>query len=449
MAETGGRIDGWKAIAAYLGRDRTTAMRWATRHAMPVHRLPGSGSSVFVFVAELDAWLAKGGVAAEIADAEPPPASSSHRARYAVWAAALGAAAGLGAIVALPMVRSNLPAAPAATAVPLPTDPAVAALYVQAREDWASRTGPGLRRSLAGFAQVIARDPGFAPAYGGLADAYLLIREFGTLADREAYQRAEAAANAALAVDRNCTEGHRALGFIAYWLRHDTRRAGEEFSRALALDPHSGQTRLWLGNILVENGQVREGLAQLAVARVLDPGSRAVQADYAWALWISGDHARGRALLEQMAASDPQFVSLSFYLAMIALLEGDDAAFLRHQQRRAAARNDAQLTALIASAASAERAYGRVGMLAVFAAAARSDGNAPDRGWEALLTALAHDRARLVTLLEAADARGDRWSFVPTLAVMMQHYADDPRIMALWRRRISDPITIESRGGTI
>jgi len=450
VADTGGRINGWKAIASYLGRDRTTAMRWAARHAMPVHRLPGSGASVHAYAAELDAWFAKGGVAAETDVATAfPAAPAQRRKRYYVWACALAAAAGIGAIVAVPVVDTGHPTVPPAAGAVLPADSAVAAAYVQAREDWATRTGPGLRRAVAGFAQVIARDPGFAPGYSGLADAYLLIREFDALSQREAYRRAEAAANAALAVDRNCAEGHRALGFIAYWWHHDGIRASVEFNRALALDPRNAQTRLWLGNILIENGQVRKGLAQLAVARLLDPTSRAVQADYGWALWMSGEHARGRQLLETMAARDPDFASPSSYLAMIALIEGDDAAYLRYQQRRAAARNDVLLTALLRTAQRAERERGRAGMLAVLSAAARADHDIPDRGWEASLALLADDRARLMALLEAADTHGDRWSYLPMLSQLMQRYADDPRLTALWRRRIPDPLVIESRNGTM
>ena len=53
------RIDGWKSIARYLGRDRATAMRWETSRGLPVHRYPGGGrASVYAFEEELDSWLA-------------------------------------------------------------------------------------------------------------------------------------------------------------------------------------------------------------------------------------------------------------------------------------------------------------------------------------------------------------------------------------------------------
>src|SRR5712671_1030204 len=51
------RLESWKAIAAYLGRDVTTVRRWEKREALPVHRLHHSKlGSVYAYTTELDAW---------------------------------------------------------------------------------------------------------------------------------------------------------------------------------------------------------------------------------------------------------------------------------------------------------------------------------------------------------------------------------------------------------
>ena len=50
------RLDGWKPIADYLGRDARTAQRWRDERGLPVHRVPGrKGGAVFANPAELDA----------------------------------------------------------------------------------------------------------------------------------------------------------------------------------------------------------------------------------------------------------------------------------------------------------------------------------------------------------------------------------------------------------
>jgi WD40-like Beta Propeller Repeat len=55
------RIDGWKEIARYLGRDVTTAIRWERQKGLPVHRVPGGKRQpVFCYVHEIEEWLGRG-----------------------------------------------------------------------------------------------------------------------------------------------------------------------------------------------------------------------------------------------------------------------------------------------------------------------------------------------------------------------------------------------------
>jgi hypothetical protein len=93
------RLDGWKAIADYLGRDVRTAQRWRDERGMPVHRVPGGRSAtVFADRAELDAWLFQSNAAPLIeptlsnAETVSPSASVLHRRPHPlVIIAAIGA----------------------------------------------------------------------------------------------------------------------------------------------------------------------------------------------------------------------------------------------------------------------------------------------------------------------------------------------------------------------
>lgn len=52
-----GRLDSWKEIAAYLGREVRTVQLWEKSEGLPIHRHQHSRQgSVFAFRAELDAW---------------------------------------------------------------------------------------------------------------------------------------------------------------------------------------------------------------------------------------------------------------------------------------------------------------------------------------------------------------------------------------------------------
>ena len=55
---TNRRLDSWKEIAAFFGRDERTVRRWEKESALPVHRVPGGAKGrVFAFAGELDLWF--------------------------------------------------------------------------------------------------------------------------------------------------------------------------------------------------------------------------------------------------------------------------------------------------------------------------------------------------------------------------------------------------------
>lgn len=72
-ANTSDRLDSWKAISEYLGRDIRTLQRWETQ-GLPIRRLAGGGrgSSVFAYRSEIDAWL-KATSEAETRSESPSP----------------------------------------------------------------------------------------------------------------------------------------------------------------------------------------------------------------------------------------------------------------------------------------------------------------------------------------------------------------------------------------
>ena len=68
----GPRIDSWKEIAAFFGRDERTVKRWEKDRGLPVRRMPGKGrANVYAVAAELDAWLSSSPVPETESLAEP------------------------------------------------------------------------------------------------------------------------------------------------------------------------------------------------------------------------------------------------------------------------------------------------------------------------------------------------------------------------------------------
>jgi hypothetical protein len=84
------RLDGWKTIAAHIGRDERTVKRWEATRGLPIRRLPGEHrSSVFAYTDELAAWRDGPGT---IPDATPVQPSSPLLHAIALGSAAVAVA---------------------------------------------------------------------------------------------------------------------------------------------------------------------------------------------------------------------------------------------------------------------------------------------------------------------------------------------------------------------
>jgi hypothetical protein len=353
-------VAGWKGIAAYFGRDERTVMRWAAERGLPVRRMPGQKrASVYAVRDELAAWLnaeppppgpSAGALPPEtIAQASLPP-TTPRRWRLTIAAAGLLVITGVGAAffaaarlspVAIPATAVNADAKPA---------PAAEGAYLQARYDLAQRTPASLSRAVKGFGAAIGADPRWAASYAGLAEAYLLSREYSNLPDAEAYQQARAADEAAVALDDNLAAAHRGLAFIAFWWTGDIPLARHEFARALALAPYDARTHHWFATALSANGEAAAALREIEIARRLDPNSTAILAGAGLLTYLAGNRAGALAMLRAVLADHPNESSSHQYLSGIAIDSGDDATFLAEAGRAAELRGDRAGMALVAAA---------------------------------------------------------------------------------------------------
>jgi TolB-like protein/tetratricopeptide (TPR) repeat protein len=108
----GRRLESWKEIAVYLGRDVTTVRRWERREGLPVSRILHSKiGSVYAYTTELDAWRDSRAPAAatDVADAHPVPEIAAQRIRVARrWFVVSGVAILALLVVAYFATRSRL-----------------------------------------------------------------------------------------------------------------------------------------------------------------------------------------------------------------------------------------------------------------------------------------------------------------------------------------------------
>jgi TolB-like protein/Tfp pilus assembly protein PilF len=155
-------------------------------------------------------------------------------------------------------------------------------LYLKGRFFWNKRTSADLPKSVDYYNQAIAKDPNYALAYSGLADAYVLYPDYGVGAPDDFYPKAKEMAMKALALEPSLGAPHAALGAVYTSLDHDFVRAIAEFDRAIALDPNYATAHQWKTTPLGALGQFDNAIASDKQAIALDPLSLIVNSDLAF-----------------------------------------------------------------------------------------------------------------------------------------------------------------------
>jgi TolB-like protein/Tfp pilus assembly protein PilF len=128
-----------------------------------------------------------------------------------------------------------------------------------------------LERSIAYFEDAIKKDPTFASAYVGLADAYdSLGTVFVGAPPAEARQEQMSAARKALELDPTIAEAHVLLADVLQ-RRWQWAEAEAEYRRALDLNPSDSAAHIGFARWLLCQGRTDEAVAWAKRARELDP----------------------------------------------------------------------------------------------------------------------------------------------------------------------------------
>jgi tetratricopeptide (TPR) repeat protein len=404
------RLDSWKEIAAFFGRDER------------IYRVPGSArGGVFAYAEELAEWLKTPSHVLDSGEVKPaklstydsqgkiPPAVEHNINEHGLAATVeattrpssresvipiRAAMADTGRSAALDTARGLAPAAsrlgaakPFLWIVPLalmvgtflifsvghretrfknalaaPHVPSAEAqdLYLKGRYYFEKRTPDDLNKAVDFFTQAIVHDPGYPAPYVGLADTYNLLREYSAMPPQEALPRARAAASKAVELDPNSAEGHNSLAFATFWGFFDAATADREFRRAIQLDPLLPRAHHWYATFLIEAGRNKEALAEIERARQLDPSSTPILADKGFILAEAGKREEARALLTQLAISQPEFAHAHDYLARVVYFpEGEYTGYFQEARIAARLQHEVGLEKLLDAE---EKGYNREGL---------------------------------------------------------------------------------------
>lgn len=143
-------------------------------------------------------------------------------------------------------------------------------LYFRAREQVRTRHPDALRAAVEDYQEVIAIDPGFAPAYSGLADAYLLMDTYADMDAEDAAQLAAPIIDKALALEPTSAEALSSASLLAL-TRQDVEKAIDYAEKAIAANPNHAEAYLRLGGALQRKLQSEAALEAFQKGRALDP----------------------------------------------------------------------------------------------------------------------------------------------------------------------------------
>jgi tetratricopeptide (TPR) repeat protein len=361
------RLDSWKEIAAYFGRDERTVKRWEKERGLPVHRMPGGGrGTVFAFASELSTWLrssqiketSDSGTKIQVVLPTSEASAPEHALAVRRWGY-IGAALGLGflflAVIAftrfynLHSVHGHL--LPAVTPrVSSEAHEKAVDLYLQGRYHWNKRTPEDLTHAEDDFARAAQLDPNYALAYAGTADCYNLLREYTSTPASQTFPLAIAAARKSIELDPDLSEGHRALAFALFHWNWDVQGAEQEFKRAIELNPKDVEAHHWYATALMALGRLPESVTQIETARQLDPASSSIAADRAVILYSSGRTQEAITILQELSVADPSFYSPPSYLARIYFEQREYQKYFDQAEIAAKLRhNDQELASLAES----------------------------------------------------------------------------------------------------
>lgn len=181
--------------------------------------------------------------------------------------------------------------------------------YLKGRFQWYKISKQGIEDAERYFQLALQKEPNYALAYAGLADVWLMRADSGYAAPSETLPKAKAAALKALQLDDTLAEAHVSLANIETGYERDWPAAGQDFRRAIELNPSSADAHLMYADYLISFKRNQEWQTEIQQAMNLDPMNFFLRCFYGWHLIYLGRYDEAIDLLQKVIATQPNFSS--------------------------------------------------------------------------------------------------------------------------------------------
>ncbi|QYO62093.1 tetratricopeptide repeat protein [Leptolyngbya sp. 7M] len=182
-------------------------------------------------------------------------------------------------------------------------------LYLKGRYHFARRTKEDINKAIENYEQAIKIDPNFALAYARIAEAYNQMSNYPYASPKEAFPKAKAAAERAIAIDPTLSEGHTAMGNTLTSFDWNWAEAEKSFKRALELDPNSAAAHYrYASEYLISIGRTKEAVASVERALEIEPLDPNMVANLSRIYLYDGQRERALEQSRRAYEADPTFV---------------------------------------------------------------------------------------------------------------------------------------------
>jgi TolB-like protein/Tfp pilus assembly protein PilF/tRNA A-37 threonylcarbamoyl transferase component Bud32 len=187
--------------------------------------------------------------------------------------------------------------------------------YIQGRYFWEKRTIKDLEKALECFQAAIQEDPNYALAYVGLADTYNVGPNNVGWPVNDAFPKAKAAALKALEIDNTLAEAHTSLAYTKGAYEWDFEGAEEEFHKAIKINPEYPTAHHWYAFLLSWLGRHEEAIAEIKLARTLDPLSARISSNVGNILCFARRYSQALEELKKALDLDPYHQNTNWWIS--------------------------------------------------------------------------------------------------------------------------------------
>jgi eukaryotic-like serine/threonine-protein kinase len=190
-------------------------------------------------------------------------------------------------------------------------------LYLKGRHHWNRWTEVGFYKAIEYFQQAVEKDPGYALAYTGLSDSYVLLGWNSYMTPKDAFPKGRMAAMGALRLDPDLGEAHTPLAAVLWLHDWQWQAAQIEFKRSLELNPAHPTASHWYAEYLMTMGRHEEAIARMKSSQELDPLSLIISVAIGWAFYMARRYDEAIEQLRRTVELDPNYAVTYWILGLL------------------------------------------------------------------------------------------------------------------------------------